>query len=129
MLFLVLISMSNDLQSRLIQFAGYSISIKNHINPSFEGEHLSKQLIRSATSAALNFGEAQSAESKRDFIHKQSIILKELRESYINLIIIEQNHLCKKRELISKVIDEANQLVSIFVTSIQTTKRNANLIN
>lgn len=82
--------------------------------------------IRSATSAALNFGEAKSAESKKDFIHKQSIILKELRESYINLIIIEQNHLCKKRELISKVIDEANQLVSIFVTSIQTTKRNAN---
>ncbi len=80
---------------------------------------MSKQLIRSATSAALNFAEARSAESKKDFIHKQSISLKELRESHINLLIMEENQLCKDSELIYKSIDEANQLVSIFVTAIK----------
>jgi len=111
--------MSKELQSRLIHFAGMCISVKRHSNQSYEGDHLSKQLIRSATSAALNFGEARSAESKKDFIHKQSISLKELRESYINLLIIEQNQLCMRSELIYKTIDEANQLVSIFVTAIK----------
>ena len=115
--------MSKELQSRLIQFAGLCISIKRHSNNSYEGDHLSKQLIRSATSAALNFGEARSAESKKDFIHKQSISLKELRESYVNLLIIEQNQLCRNLELIDKTIDEANQLVSIFVTAIKKCTR------
>lgn len=93
----------------------------------YEGDHLSKQLARSATSAALNYGEAQSAESQKDFIHKQSILLKELRESYINLLIIDDNHLSKDAALTSRATDECNQLISIFVTSIQTAKRNLNL--
>jgi len=115
--------MSKDLQSRLIQFAGLCISMKRYMNHSYEGDHLSKQLIRSATSAALNFAEARSAESRKDFTHKQSICLKELRESYVNLLILEQNQLCKKSELIEKTIDEANQLVSIFVTTIKKCTR------
>jgi len=116
--------MRHDLQSRLISFTTLCITVKRHIVSSYEGDHLSKQLIRSSTSAALNFGEARSAESKKDFIHKQGICLKELRESHINLIIIEQNKLCKNKDLIAEAIDEANQLVSIFVTSIKTAQRN-----
>lgn len=85
---------------------------------------MTKQLIRSATSAALNYGEAQSAQSKKDFIHKQSISLKELRESYINLLILEQNNLCNNQDLIKQTIDEANQLVSIFVISVRTAMQN-----
>ncbi len=127
MLFLVLINMRKNLQIRLIQFAGLCISVKKSIIFSYEGEHLGKQLVRSSTSTALNFGEAQSAELKKDFIHKQSIILKELRESFINMKIIELNNLSKDQALVAKAIDENNQLISIFVTSIQTTKRNLKL--
>lgn len=104
------------------------ISIRKHIGSTFEGDHLTKQLIRSATSAALNYGEAQSAQSKKDFIHKQSISLKELRESYINLLIVEQNNLCSRKELITQAIDEANQLVSIFVISVRTAMQNDKVI-
>ncbi|MCK5337981.1 MAG: four helix bundle protein [Bacteroidales bacterium] len=117
--------MRKDLQNRLIKFAGDCISLKKYIIHNYEGDHLAKQLIRSATSAALNFGEAQSAESRKDFIHKQSIILKELRETYINLKIMEQNKLCKDQVLIANVTDETNQLISIFVTSIQTSRKNS----
>lgn len=111
--------MSKEIQARLVRFAGICITVNKHSCHTYEGDHLSKQLIRSSTSAALNFGEARSAESKRDFIHKQSISLKELRESHINLLILEQNNLCNRSEVIFQAIDEANQLVSIFVTAIK----------
>jgi len=116
--------MREQLQSRLIKFAGLCIAIRKYTSSSFEGDHLSKQLIRSATSAALNYGEAQSAQSKKDFIHKQSISLKELRESYINLLIIKENSVCKNEELIQLAVNEANQLVSIFVASVRTAMQN-----
>jgi len=121
----VLISMKENLQKRLINFVSLCISVKKQLNGSFEADHLSKQLIRSSTGAALNYGEARSAESRKDFIHKQGVSLKELRESYINLLIIEQNNLCRNQELITMTVDEANQLVSIFVTSVRSSQRNS----
>ncbi|MFT5892293.1 MAG: four helix bundle protein [Dokdonia sp.] len=76
-----------DLEERLIQFAVSVILMCNKLDGSYASQHMSKQLIRSATSAALNYGEAQSAESSRDFLHKMKISLKELRESLVNLKI------------------------------------------
>ncbi len=70
-----------DLEQRLIQFAVTSIRLAEKLPASFAGRHLSGQLIRSATSPALQYGEAQSAESRNDFIHKLKIALKELRET------------------------------------------------
>ena len=119
---LVLIYMRNDLQQRLVKFAGLCLQVKRSLFNSFECIHLGKQLIRSATSAALNFGEARSAESRKDFIHKQSIILKELRESQINLLILEDNRLSKDEALIARALDESDQLIRIFVVTIQKAK-------
>ncbi len=74
-----------DLQERLVKFSASIIFNTSGLNKNFASEHLVKQLIRSSTSSALNYGEAQSAESRRDFIHKMKICLKELRESQVNL--------------------------------------------
>ncbi|WP_233195888.1 four helix bundle protein [Aquimarina sp. MAR_2010_214] len=65
-----------DLQERLVKFSASIILSTNALNKSFASEHLTKQLIRSSTSSALNYGEAQSAESRRDFVHKMKICLK-----------------------------------------------------
>jgi four helix bundle protein len=116
--------MRQDLQKRLIRFAGMCINVKKSLRSCYESDHLAKQLIRSSTSAALNYGEAQGAESKKDFIHKQSVLLKELRESYVNLLILKDNDLSTNSSLINLSEDECNQLISIFVRSIQTAKRN-----
>lgn len=116
--------MRNELQTRLVHFVGGCIRVKKSLDSSFESFHLAKQLIRSSTSAALNYGEAQGAESKKDFIHKQSVLLKELRETYINLLIIEDNKLSKSPVLIASIVKECNELICIFVTSIQTAKSN-----
>jgi len=78
-----------DLEERLIQFAVTVIKLAGSLPNSTIGNHLEGQIIRSATSPALNYGEAQSVESRKDFIHKMSICLKELRETFVALKIIE----------------------------------------
>lgn len=70
------------LEDRLIDFTVLIIEIVNEMPNTKAGNHLSGQLVRSGTSPALNYGEAQSAESRKDFIHKVKVVLKELRESF-----------------------------------------------
>jgi four helix bundle protein len=113
-----------DLEERLISFAVQAIEISESLPNSKAGNHLSGQLIRSATSPALNYGEAQSAESKPDFIHKLKIILKELRETLVSLEIIQRINALDCDEKLKSAAYECNQLISIFVKSIQTARGN-----
>lgn len=113
-----------DLEERLIWFSVKIIDLTKNLDNSFAGEHLSKQIIRSTTSSALNYGEAQSAESPRDFIHKMGVCLKELRETFINIKIIKYSKLSKNEELLDSCYSENNELISIFVKSIETAKKN-----
>lgn len=109
-----------QLEDRLIQFAVDVIIICRKINNSFAAEHLTKQLIRSTTSAALNYGEARSGESTRDFLHKMKICLKELRESMINMKIQKGAGTILNIDALDILIGENNELISIFVASIKT---------
>ncbi len=88
------------------------------------GKHLSGQLVRSGTSPTLNYGEAQSAESRKDFIHKVKIILKELRETLICLKIIYRVKLFENIKNIESAMKESDELISNFVKSVQTTTGN-----
>ncbi len=111
---------ADQLEERLIQFAIKVIIMTKKIDSSFAAEHLTKQLIRSATSPALNYGEARSGESTRDFLHKMKICLKELRESYVNLKIQKGAELISNKALIEQLLKENDELISIFVKSIKT---------
>lgn len=117
------------LEERLIDFAANIILFTNHVDKSYAGNHLVGQIVRSSTSPALNYGEAQSAESKKDFIHKMGICLKELRETFNCLKIIERANLTSNTELINKLKIEVNELISIFVSSIITAKTNSEIKN
>ena len=113
-----------DLEERLIKFSVLIIEIVNEMPNSKTGNHLAGQLVRSGTSVSLNYGEAQSAESRKDFIHKMKVILKELRETFVCLKII---HLCKLYKTENKIIEakkENNELISIFVKRSDTAKNN-----
>ncbi len=110
----------NQLEERLIQFAVDIILLCKSMDKSFAAEHLTKQLIRSSTSVALNYGEARSGESTKDFLHKMKISLKELRESHVNMKIQKGAKLILKLDELDRLIDENNQLISIFVVSIKT---------
>ena len=72
-----------ELEDRLVDFAVAIIGVTEALPNTKAGSHVARQLIRSGTSPAPNYGEARSAESRRDFIHKMKIFLKELRETMI----------------------------------------------
>lgn len=111
-----------DLEDRLIDFAVLIIRITENLFNTKAGNYIGGQLVRSGTSPALHYGEAQSAESRNDFIHKLKILLKELRESRSAMKIIKNTPLAENMEL--KGMLECNELISIFVKSIETAKKN-----
>lgn len=124
-------SKTNDLENRTIDFAVFIIDIVEEIKNNYAGNYYGNQLIRSSGAPALNYGEARSAESHKDFVHKMGICLKELRESYNCLKIIYKAKLYMGNEkIILKALDENNQLISIFVASIKTSKtKNSDITN
>ena len=113
-----------DLEERLIDFATHIIEINESLFNTRAGNHIAGQLVRSGTSPALNYGEAQSAESRNDFIHKFKVILKELRETLVSLKLIKRVPLTKETPLVDIVQQECNELISIFVKSIETARTN-----
>jgi len=113
-----------DLEERLIQFALLIIDIVEMLPNTRAGNHIAGQLIRSGTSPAFNYGEAQVAESRDDFIHKMKICLKELKETHIAVQIIRRKPLIKDFTKVDKGITECKELISIFVRSIKTARKN-----
>src|SRR5687768_11449369 len=108
-----------DLGDRLIEFASQAIDIAEDLPKTYAGNHLACQLIRSSTSPCLQYGEAQGAESRNDFIHKMKLSLKELKETMNCVRIIEKKNWNSVTDL-KLFPDENNQLISIFVKSIET---------
>ncbi len=113
-----------NLEDRLIDFSVLITKIVESMPNTRAGNHYAGQLIRSGTSPALNYGEAQSGESRKDFIHKLKVALKELRETMICLKIIERTSLLKTHENVIKAIMENNELIAIFVRSVETAQNN-----
>jgi four helix bundle protein len=83
-----------ELEKRLIGFSSSIIAFCKDCRFDDLTYHLAKQIVRSGSSAALNYGEAQSAESRADFTHKLSLVLKELRETHVNLSIMSESVTC-----------------------------------
>ena len=113
-----------DLEDRLVEFAVKIATLVESLPTTMSARNISGQLIRSGTAPALNYGEAKSAESSNDFIHKMKIALKELRESYIALKMLKQIKIQEQDLLLDNCLLECNELISIFVKSIQTAERN-----
>jgi four helix bundle protein len=109
-----------DLEDRLIAFAVKIIVFSESLPASKAGNHLANQLLRSGTSPAMNYGEAQSAESRNDFTHKMKIVLKELRETSITLRITQLAGLIESTSKLPYVLNECRELIAIFAKSIQT---------
>ena len=113
-----------DLEERLIDYAVLIIQTADNMIDTRAGNHIAGQIVRSGTHPALHYGEAQSAESRQDFIHKLKVLLKELRETNNALKIIKKASLSNMMHLIEKALPECNELISIFVKSIATAQEN-----
>lgn len=113
-----------DLQERLINFAVRIICLVEGLPNTKTGNHIRGQLIRCGTSAPANYAEAQSAESRPDFIHKIKVVTKELRETKVWLLIIGRASLINPQTQLQSIANECDELISIFVQSAKTAKKN-----
>ena len=113
-----------DLEERLIDFAVRIIKLAEKLPNTYIGNHVKGQVLRSGTSPASNYGEAQSAESRADFIHKIKLSLKELKETRVWLKIIVKAELIKPVSKVIPLLEENEELISILFTSIETAKKN-----
>ena len=111
------------LQDRLIDYAVRIIKVSEQLPDTKAGKHVSSQILRSGTSSAPNYGEAQSAESRADFIYKLKIALKELREIEVWLKIIIKAKLIQPSTKLSPLLQETDELISILFKSIDTAKK------
>jgi len=114
-----------DLAERLTEYALMILDIVEDLPNTRLGNHVAGQLIRCGTSPAGNYAEAQAAESRADFTHKLKIVLKELRECRFWLTIIHRKALVKDLDRVREALTETDELIGIFVKSIQTAKKNA----
>ncbi|HRY97844.1 MAG TPA: four helix bundle protein [Bacteroidales bacterium] len=84
------------------------------------------QLARSSLSCPLNYSEAISAESTKDFIHKLRIVLKELRETQSTLrILSSRNRIGSHKEPLIRLLKESDELIAIVYSSITTMQSKA----
>lgn len=113
---------ADELEERFVDFAVAVIKLTNKLPETPAGRHVARQILRSGTSPAPNDGEARGAESDSDFVHKLSIVLKELNETSIWLRIIKKSGLTTPETAVA-VLEENGHLSRIVGASLQTTRR------
>src|SRR6266487_200383 len=114
-----------DLEERLRAFAANMVELTESLPNTRAGNHIAGQLLRCGTSSLSNHGEVEAAESRRDFLHKLRICLKELRETKRWLRLVSRvKKLGPPADLISH-LNEVEELIRIFVASIRTAEKNA----
>jgi len=111
----------NDLEDRLINFACMCFDVCDLLPKTRAIDNLESQLSKSATTCVLLYIETITAQSKSEFIRKMKIALKEMLTSRIILRIIKQKPVTTN-ERVGSTLTEADQLLSIFINSIETTQ-------
>ena len=109
------------LSDRLLDFTAEVISIVDVLPKTLTGRHIGGQLMRAGTSSGSNYEEACGAESRSDFAHKMSIVLKELKETRFWFRLIRRTKMLDPNHT-NRVLDECEQLCAIVAKSIFTAK-------
>ena len=112
-----------DLSDRFLKFAVMVITIIKQLPQDLAGKRIADQLFRAGTSSGANYEETRAAESRRDFIHKLGVVLKELRESYFWLRLIHVSQILMK-PLVQDAIKESDELIRIIGASINSARKN-----
>ncbi len=115
--------MKKEISERFLLFSSKIIRLGKLMNNTYDRRHVYGQLFRSGTSSGANYEESHSAQSKKDFIHKREVALKELRESYYWLQLINKSQLIKPTDpTLIYLLQENKELLKILAKSIATIK-------
>ncbi len=111
-----------EMKRRTKEYAKRIIKLCRSLPDTCEARRLGDQLFRAGTSVGANYRAACRARSKAEFISKLSIVLEETDESLYWLEIIAETKLLQEKLLLS-LMQEGNELISILVSTINTSKR------
>jgi four helix bundle protein len=114
-----------DLEDRLLDFAVSVVELTESFPSTRAGNHIAGQLLRCGTSPLSNHGEVEAAESRKDFVHKLRICLKELRETRRWLRLAGRLKKLGPIADLPACLNEVDELIRIFVASIRTAEKNA----
>ena len=112
-----------DLEERLLAFTASVVQLADTLPNTKAGNHIAGQLLRCGTSPLANHGEVEAAESRKDFLHKLRICLKELRETWRWLRLIARLELADATRRRAALL-EIEELIRIFAASVRTTEKN-----
>ncbi len=114
-----------DIRERSFEYALRAIKLYQFLQEQKEqaGYIIGKQYLRAATSIGANIEEAQSGESRADFIHKYSIAQKEARESLYWLRLLAKSEIVPNQRL-TLLISETQEIIAVITTIIVRTKKN-----
>ncbi|HCI04305.1 MAG: four helix bundle protein [Candidatus Peribacteraceae bacterium] len=113
----------NPIQDKAYEFALNIVDYCRKIMREEKEYVLSKQVLRSGTSIGANIEEAQQAESKKDFISKMSISLKEAYETRYWIILIRDSGI-ETEEKSNVLFNQVQELIRMLVAIIKTSKFN-----
>jgi four helix bundle protein len=114
-----------NLEDRLLDFAVNIVELTESFPMTRSGNHLAGQLLRCGTSPLSNHGEVEAAESRKDFLHKLRICLKELRETRRWLRLASRLEKFGHLAGLPACLNEFDELIRIFAASVRTAERNA----
>ncbi len=108
-----------DLEDRFVDFTCRMIDVVEALPSSRAGNYIARQLVRSCHSPTFNYGEAQAAESTKDFVHKMGVILKELTESGTALKVIRKKEMFKPVSKLEGIYTETEELYEITLSVLK----------
>src|SRR5438552_4116621 len=116
-----------DLEDRLLEFTAKIVRLVESLPNTRAGNHIAGQLLRYGTSPLSNHGEVEAAESRKDFLHKLRICLKELREIRRWLRLVSRLKKLGEPANLRACLNEVEELIRIFAASVKTAEKNAKL--
>jgi four helix bundle protein len=111
-----------DLEDRLLGFSARIIRLADSLPNTRAANHIAGQVLRCGTSPYANRSEVEAAESRKDFIHKLKVCLKELKESRRWVRLLSRARLVPAQKM-AAILNETEQLIKIFFTSIRTAQK------
>lgn len=114
-----------DLEDRLVDFTAVVSDVVDLLPDGRAGDHVVGQLERAGAFPVPDYGEAQRAESRKVFIHKVKVALKELKECRVWLKVIWKKGMVADRELVETSEVECEELIRILGMSAATAAANS----
>jgi four helix bundle protein len=111
-----------DLEDRLLEFSARIVRLVDSLPNTRAANHLGGQLLRCGTSPYGNHGEVEAAESRKDFVHKLKVCLKELKETRRWLRLIAKSSMIPAPKM-NAILNETEELIKIFFSSVRTAER------